>query len=216
MPTGSEKPHEEFVEESNSASEQKKNQGADEIAGCSFSIYPMDSNYIELIQSALKKTEMSKVWKKTDDVSTVIRGRIAHVFDVSRAVFAQAADTGEHVGFRATYSIGCFGDEAVDVPSVDDDKRMNEEMYADINPSVSVKFALYPLGRENYADVINKQIEAIKEEGINVSLKHYETRLEGEAGNVFKGLEKVFRNTGMNGAHTVMTVAMVAHNVEHR
>ncbi len=214
MPTGSEEPREEFAKKPNTESEPKRDKEKAEIAGCSFSVYPMDNDYVEIIKSALTSVNMSKVWSKTDDVSTVIRGRVSHVFDVSRAVFSQAADTGEHVTLRATYSIGCFGDDTVDVPSVSDDDRLNEAASADINRSVSVKFALYPLGDENYAEVINNQIEAIKDQGINTSLKHYETRLEGDTEKVFKGLEKVFRNSGRDGAHTVMTVAMVAHNVE--
>ncbi len=216
MPAHPEEPHEEFAEKPNTASEPKRDKDA-EIAGCSFSVYPIDSNYIEIINSALKKVNRSKVWSKTDDVSTVLRGRISHVFDVSRAVFVQAAEAGEHVTLRATYSIGCFGDEAGDVPSInDDDERLNEEVSADLNRPVSVKFALYPMGDENYAEVINNQIEAIKEQGINTSLKHYETRLEGDTEKVFNGLENVFRDTGNDSAHIVMTVAMVAHNIEDR
>ncbi len=216
MPAHPEEPHEEFAEKPNTASEAERDKDAAEIAGCSFSVYPMDSNYIEIINSALKKVNMSKVWSKTDDISTVIRGRISHVFDVSRAVFVQAAETGEHATLRATYSVGCFGDNAADVPSVHDDERLNADASADLNRPVSVKFALYPLGDENYAEVIDTQIEAIKEQGIQTSLKHYETRLEGDTEKVFNGLENVFRDTGKDGAHVVMTVAMVAHNIEDR
>lgn len=216
MPSGSEEPREEFTEKPNTASEPKENKEDIEIAGCSFSIYPMNANYIEIIREALDSVDMSKVWHQTDDVSTVIRGRISHVFDVSRAVFLQAAKTGEHVTLRAIYSIGGPGDDTDNVPAVKDDESLNSEIISDISRPVSVRFALYPMGDKNYSDVINNQIEAIKEQGIHASVGYYETRLEGDAEELFKGLEKVFRNTEMAGDNTVMTVAMVAHNIENR
>jgi uncharacterized protein YqgV (UPF0045/DUF77 family) len=89
---------------------------------------------------------------------------------------------------------------------------------ADFSRPVSVKFALYPLGGGgNYIEIIKNQIEAVKEQGISVTVEHYETRLEGDAEKIFKSLEKVFRNSEMSGSvHTVMTVTMVAHNIENR
>ncbi|HEX6983710.1 MAG TPA: YkoF family thiamine/hydroxymethylpyrimidine-binding protein [Balneolaceae bacterium] len=218
MPSGTEEPFEEFTEEPNTVSEPKKDIEKEdiEIAGCSFSIYPLNANYIEIIRSALDSVDLSKVWSKTDDVSTVIRGRISHVFSISKDVFLQAAQTGEHVTLRATYSIGCPGDDSGDVKMEENHEPVKTS--TDISRPVSVKFALYPLGgKGNYIEIIKNQIEAVKEQDISVTVEHYETRLEGDAEKIFNSLEKVFRNSEMSGSvHTVMTVTMVAHNIENR
>lgn len=208
-------PHEEFIDENTRMSDQTENE-EEEIAGCSFSIYPLSRDYINIIRTALDNVDMSNVWHKTDDVNTVIRGKISPVFDVSKATFLQAAQTGEHVTLRATYSIGDDPkDHTYDVKNRGDEHK---SLSSEISRPVSVKFALYPLGAEgNYTEIINNQIEAIKEQDIEVHPEHYETRLNGDASDIFQGLEKVFRNTAMSGSiHTVMTVTMVAHNIEDR
>lgn len=48
--------------------------GTSRIAGFRFSLYPMTDDFISVIKSALKKTDTSKVWTKTDHISTVLRG----------------------------------------------------------------------------------------------------------------------------------------------
>lgn len=50
--------------------------GTSRIAGFRFSLYPMTDDFISVIKSALKKTDTSKVWTKTDHISTVLRGSI--------------------------------------------------------------------------------------------------------------------------------------------
>jgi energy-coupling factor transport system substrate-specific component len=57
------------------------------IAGCDFAIYPMTDQFVDVISSALQEIDSSKVWMKTTDVGTCVRGRISHVFDVTKALF---------------------------------------------------------------------------------------------------------------------------------
>ena len=71
----------------------------------------MTDNFVDIILSSLKEVDTSKVWKKTDDVSTCIRGKLVHVFDVAKAIFL-TAKTGEHVAMSGTFSIGCPGDSS--------------------------------------------------------------------------------------------------------
>lgn len=61
--------------------------GTSRIAGFRFSLYPMTDDFISVIKSALKKTDTSKVWTKTDHISTVLRGSIDHVFDAAKAIY---------------------------------------------------------------------------------------------------------------------------------
>lgn len=186
------------------------------IAGCSFSIHPMSDNFIEVITGALEKVDTSKVWMETDDVTTTVRGKLPHVFDVTKAIFTHAAKTDEHVAFEGTYSLGCPGDSAGDVYMAEDDVTVNHIQVKDIKQSVAAKFSLYPLGGGNYMDVIWEQIEAMKEH-VDVSHAHYATRLDGESIKIFDGLEQVFNATVDGGSsHTVMTVSVSANSPSHK
>ena len=189
--------------------------GTSDIAGVSFSVYPMSDQFVDIILAALKEVDTSKVWLKTDDVTTTVRGKIGHVFDVSKAIFLHAATTGKHVGYQATYSLGCPGDSAGDVFLAEDDILMNVERTKSIKQHIAAKFSLYPLGGGNYMDIIYEQIEAMKEH-VEVSPSHYSTRLQGEAIAIFDGLEKVFQATVEGGSnHTVMTVSISANSPSH-
>lgn len=183
------------------------------IAGCSFSIYPMNDQFADLILSAIKTTNKSKVWIKTDKVSTIARGRISHIFDVSQAIFLEVAKTGIHTVYNATFSVGCPGDTAGHTFMAEDDIPMNEERISKAKQDVTAKFALYPMGGESYMDLIYEQIEAMKTYGIEVTPTHYETILEGSSQNVFKGLQNVFQATEEAGSsHTIMTVTISANS----
>ncbi|MFZ3579403.1 YkoF family thiamine/hydroxymethylpyrimidine-binding protein [Virgibacillus sp. DJP39] len=182
------------------------------IAGCSFSIHPMSDGFVEIITAALANVDTSKVWMDTDDVTTTVRGRLTHVFDVTKSIYIQAAKTGEHVAFEATYSLGCPGDSAGDVYMAEDDIPVNSPQVSDIKQPAAAKFSLYPLGGGNYMDVIMEQIEAMKKH-VDVSHAHYSTRLDGESVKIFDGLEQVFNATVDGGSsHTVMTVSISANS----
>ncbi|UOQ95265.1 Ykof family thiamine-binding protein [Halobacillus shinanisalinarum] len=183
------------------------------IAGSSFSIYPMTDRFVEIIKSSLKEVDTSRVWMKADDVTTTVRGQMIHVFDVTRAMFLQAAKTGEHVVFQSTYSIGCPGDSAGDVYMAEDNAPLNRSESKPVDQEVAAKFSLYPMGGGDYMDVIYSQIEEMKKQGVEVSEAHYSTRLDGDGNKVFEGLEQVFQQTEKQGSsHTVMTVTMSANS----
>ncbi|SDB83658.1 YKOF-related Family [Pelagirhabdus alkalitolerans] len=183
------------------------------IAGVNFSIHPKRDDFVEIITGALEKVDTSKVWIETDDVSTLVRGRIPHIFDVTKAIYLHAANTGAHVAFEATYSVGCPGDTSGEVYMAEDDIVLNKEKVDDISQQAATKFALYPLGGGDYMDQIYAQIEAMKDRGVEVSPTHYATRLDGEATKIFNGLEQVFIDMEESGSsHTVMTVSMSANS----
>lgn len=182
------------------------------IAGVSFSIHPMSDNFINIITEALNEVDTSKVWMKTDDVTTTVRGKLPHVFDVTKAIFIHAAKTGEHVAFQATYSLGCPGDSSGDAYMTEDEETLNSDHVKDIKQPVAAKFSLYPLGGGNYMDTIYEQIEAMKKH-VAVTPAHYSTRLNGESVAIFNGLEHVFQATvNASSSHTVMTVSISANS----
>lgn len=183
------------------------------LAGCSFSVYPMSDQFSELILSAIKKVDSSKVWMNTDKVSTIARGRIAHIFDVSQAIFLNVAKSGVHTVYSATFSVGCPGDTEGHSFMAKDDNPMNADVISEMDQEVSAKFALYPMGGGNYMDLIYEQIESMKKHGVDVNLTHYETMLSGSAVDVFTGLKNVFEATEEAGSeHTIMTVTISANS----
>ncbi|MBP2077021.1 YkoF family thiamine/hydroxymethylpyrimidine-binding protein [Oceanobacillus polygoni] len=186
-----------------------------DIAGASFSIHPMSDQFVEIIKGALEEADTTKVHMDTDDVTTTVRGKLIHVFDVTKAIFVHAAKTGKHVAFEATYSLGCPGDSKGEAYMAEDEIPLNAELVKDIKQPVAAKFSLYPLGGGNYMDVIYSQIEAMKQH-VTVSHAHYATRLDGEAIAIFGGLEQVFKATVEGGSsHTVMTVSISANSPSH-
>ena len=187
-----------------------------DIAGASFSIHPMSSGFIDIIMGALEEADTSKVHMDTDDVTTTVRGKLVHVFDVTKAIFLHAAKTGEHVAFQATYSLGCPGDSKGEAYMAEDDIPLNAKQVKEIKQPCAAKFSLYPLGGGDYMDAIYSQIEAMKKY-VEVSHAHYSTRLDGEALDIFHGLEQVFKATVEGGSsHTVMTVSISANSPSHK
>ena len=185
------------------------------IAGASFTIAPMSDDFIEIITGSLEKTDTSCVWKDTDDVTTTVRGKAVHVFDVTKAILIHAAKTGKHIAFQATYSLGCPGDSKGDAYMAKDDKARNETTQDDNSQYAAAKFSLYPLGGGEYMDVIYDQIEAMKEY-VTVTPAHYSTRLQGGIVDIFDGLENVFLKTVEGGSsHTVMTVVISVNSPSH-
>ncbi|MGM8215513.1 YkoF family thiamine/hydroxymethylpyrimidine-binding protein [Bacillaceae bacterium W0354] len=190
--------------------------GTSRIAGCHFTLYPMSDQFVDIILSALKEVDTSKVWKDTDDVSTCIRGKIVHIFDVTKAIFLHAAKTGEHVAMSGTFSIGCPGDSSGDAYMDETDIVMNEDKSKNISQQAGCKFALYPLGREDYMDQIYEQINLSKSRGVKVSHPHYATRLDGDVNDIFFALQQSFVNVQEDVSHVNMTFTISANSPSNK
>lgn len=186
------------------------------ITTASFSLHPMCDDFIPIIKGALGETDRSNVWMKTDDVTTTARGKRIHVFDVTRAICGHAASFNKHIAFQATYSFGCPGSKDTDLVLADDDAPMNHLPENLSNIYAAAKFSLYPLGNGAYMDVIGQQIEEMKQL-VTVSSAYTSTKLEGNLGDIFHGLEKCFQATIDAGSeHTVMTVTFSIHSPSHQ
>ncbi|WP_416148751.1 YkoF family thiamine/hydroxymethylpyrimidine-binding protein [Salipaludibacillus sp. HK11] len=188
--------------------------GTSRIVGCRFSIYPMTDNFVDVIKKALEEVDSSKVWQVTDDVSTCIRGRSEHVFDVVKAIFIHAAKTGVHVVFNGTFSIGCPGDSDGDTYMSEDDKRLNEAKSVIEKVTVATQFALYPMNNPDYMQVIADQVDVAKKHGTFTKGVHYASRLDGDANDVFNTLEEVFARASKtkDHSHVTMTAAISANS----
>lgn len=191
--------------------------GTSEITGARFSIYPMSDRFMEIILSSLKEVDTSKVWMSTDDVSTCVRGRSEHVFDVVKAIFLNASKDGDHVVLNATFSNGCPGDSAGDAFLAEDAALMNQALTQKTSQEVATQFALYPMGIPGYMDVIMEQIKTVQQQGVLNGGIHYASRLDGDANKVFTALESAFEGArNSDSSHIVMTVTMSANSPTRR
>jgi energy-coupling factor transport system substrate-specific component len=188
--------------------------GTSRIVGCRFSIYPMTDNFVDVILGALREVDTSKVWMETDDVTTCIRGRSEHVFDVAKAIFIHAAKTGVHVVFNGTFSVGCPGDSEGDSYMSENDERLNEEASSKEQVEVATQFALYPMNNPDYMQIIADQVAVAKDHGTFTKGIHYASRLDGDANDVFKTLEQAFVNASKTHerSHVTMTAAISANS----
>ncbi|WP_096440164.1 YkoF family thiamine/hydroxymethylpyrimidine-binding protein [Alteribacter populi] len=188
--------------------------GMSRIVGCRFSVYPMTDNFVTVIKGALEEVDTSKVWMKTDDVSTCVRGRSEHVFDVIKAIFVHAAKTGVHVVFNGTFSIGCPGDSEGDTYMSEDGVRLNEEAAQAEEVEAATQFALYPLNNPDYMQIIAEQVGVAQDIGTFTKGVHYASRLDGDANDVFRTLEEAFVNTSKTyeRSHVTMTAAISANS----
>ncbi|RPK12607.1 YkoF family thiamine/hydroxymethylpyrimidine-binding protein [Priestia endophytica] len=186
--------------------------GTSRIYGCRFSLYPMCDNFIEVIKTALREVDTSKVWIKTDNVSTCVRGRNEHVFDVVKAIYLHAAKTGVHVVLNGSFSVGCPGDSEGDVYLSEDDVLLNEEKSKDISIETAMQFALYPMGVPHYMDVIMDGVKTAKDQGVFVAGVHYATHLDGDAHTIFQTIKDAFLSAQKEASHVVMTVNLSANS----
>lgn len=187
--------------------------GVSKIIGFRFSLYPMAENFVEVIKGALEQTDTSNVWMHTDDVSTVIRGKQVHVFNVAKAICLHAAKTGEHIALSGTFSAGCPGDTAGDVYLDKGDEVANIDA---TKQYVSSQFALYPMNNPDYMDVIYREVDRAKERGLFNESMHYASGIHGDIHDVFAFYEESFTHArSEQHKHLVMTVSMSINSPSH-
>lgn len=160
--------------------------GANEITGCRFSMYPMSDHYIDIILGSIGKVNTSKVWKMTDKLSTVYRGKRIHVLDAVKACCIHSFRGEIHMAMEATISKGCPGDVEADVFLAEDEVLMNEPEIGQFHFPVTCKISLYPMGISNYMEYIANVVNRAIDMGIYVGSSHYVTILEGDVQDIFK------------------------------
>lgn len=188
--------------------------GTSSIVGFRFSLHPMSSNFINIIKGALKDIDTSHVWMQTDDVSTVIRGKQQHVFNVAKALTLHAAKTKEHIALSGTFSAGCPGDTAGNSYLDASDEPANKD---DSKQYVSSQFALYPMNNPDYMKVIYREVERAKEFGVWNDSMHYASGIHGDIHEVFSFYETSFSSgRSVNHPHLVMTISMSINSPSHK
>lgn len=178
------------------------------VSGCRFSLYPMADNFVEIILGALSKTDMSKVWKATDKLSTCVRGKRVHVFDSVKGLFVNAYRENVHMALEASFSKGCPGDTDADSFMEVDDIKLNESLIKEQKFNVISKISFYPMGENDYMEHIAHAVMKAKENGVFSKSSHYVSILEGDVHDVFKTLEDIFEYGETNLSHYILQVTI--------
>lgn len=141
-----------------------------------------------------------------------MRGSIDHVFDAAKAIYLYAANSEKHIVMNGTFSIGCPGDTQGDTYLSADGKRVNEDAVGSLNAEAPCQFALYPMNVPDYMGLIIEAVDIAKAEGTFVQGVHYASELDGDAHDVFRTLEAVFRMAEQQTNHVTMTVNVSANS----
>lgn len=178
------------------------------LTGCRFSLSPMTDRYVEIILEAIGKVHAGKVWQMTDKLSTVYRGKRAHVLDTWKACFVHAWREGVHMTMEATISKGCPGDTDADSYLAEDDELLNEPEIQDIHFPVSCKISLYPMGVEKYMEYIAKAVNLSIDMGVYEKSAHYVTILEGDVQDLFRYFKAATASLEQELKHYILEVTL--------
>ena len=178
------------------------------ITGCRFTLAPMCGDYVDVILGAVAKTDTSKVWKQTDKLSTVYRGKACHVEDAVKACFIHGFREGTHMTMEATYSKGCPGDTEADSMMECDDLLCNETAVAGVHFPVCCKISLYPMGRSDYMEHIAHIVNHAIDLGIYERSTHYCTILSCDVQELFSYITDVNKYCAQNIRHYIFEVTV--------
>lgn len=177
-----------------------------EITGCRFSLSPMTDQFVDIILDSIGKVDTSKVWKATDKLSTVYRGKRNHVLDAVKACFVRSWREGVHMTMEATISRGCPGDRDADYFLSEDDVLLNEPQIQDIHFPVDCKFALYPMGVENYMEYIAHVVNLAIDRNVYDKSSHYASFLKGDVQDLFRYFDEATEYCDKNIKHYIMEI----------
>ena len=179
------------------------------ITGCRFSLSVMSDDYVNIILNAIGRVDTQRIWRATDALSTVYRGRRAQVVDAVKSCFVHANDGRTHITMEATFSKGCPGDTDGDSCLAEDDAPVDTPTNrADKNFDVLSKISLYPLGVPMYMEHIAHAVNLAKNVGVFKGVSHYATELQGGVDNVFDCLNEIMDYAEKNLGHYVLQTTL--------
>lgn len=200
--------------------------------GAQVSLYPMTSDFVDVILSGLEalSPHRDKLRIETDDVSTLMVGAPEPLFDAIRDLFARAAKSPAHVTLHATISRGCPGEPDDEICrcealSVGQSLPLGErsalaaaavKQAPVLRVEIDVQFSLYVLGQDRHMDEIYGCIDFLKASGTFLRSKNFCTRLRGDAGAVFETVRQAFLRFGPAEGHVTIDLTASANSPSKR
>lgn len=189
------------------------------LIGCQFALYPMESDFVPIIYEAIAPLkDRADLRVESDDLSTYLAGPSQAVFDAVHEVYALACRAGGHVVLSATWSRGCPGEPGDPICTPDGGDIQHEPLpvrsFQSDGIIVAAQCALYPMGNSSYMAEIGREIKLFQQSAGNaavdleVSAKHFCTRLDGELSEIFHQLSTAFVRCGHTTRHVVLTATI--------
>lgn len=196
--------------------------------GAQVSLYPMTSDFVDVILTGLDALTPYKddLRIETDDMSTLMVGAPAPLFDAIRDLFSASARRPEHVTMHVTLSRGCPGEPDDPICRCDTLERAQDQSLAerqalaaqavkdapDMGVTIDVQFSLYVMGAGGHMDEIYGCIDFLKDSGTFHRSKNFCTRLRGDAGAVFETLRQAFLRFGPAEGHVTIDMTASANS----
>jgi len=196
------------------------------FSGAQFSLYPMTGDFVPVILRGIAALDAygEALRRETDDLSTLLVGPPDTIVQALRDAFVAAAGGGDHVVLQATLSRGCPGESddpictAPALPALAEGEDPAAAALARYSPgaergiAASAQVSLYPLGTDAQMARIGACIDFLKAAGLYDRPKNFCSKLKGDVGAVFAGLERAFIDFAPAQAHVVMTLTVSANS----
>lgn len=177
--------------------------------GARFSLYPMRSDFVDVILGALAEVPREGLTVETDDVSTFVQGPEDQMLGWIRDVTAAAARRGGHLVCNLLLSRGCPGEEVCELdPNAPPDPLHVRQPAPLTGIRCAAHFSLYPLGTPDYMDVIYREIGLAKDAGVYRKAEHFASRLEGDLTEVFGAVQDCWDRAETDTRHVVAHVTI--------
>lgn len=185
-------------------------QGAIDITGCRFSLYPMSDRFVEIILNSIQRLQLEHVWHQTDHLSSVFRGRPEHVIDCARAAFIYAAANHKnHLVGEFTFSRGCPGDcDADRYLSADPTPQNLAAIPLGDGMKTAAKISFYAFATDDYMMHIQKVVQLAETAGLHPQKAHYVTLIEGDASALFCYFAQLLAYAHQHLNHYVLQVTL--------
>ena len=180
--------------------------------GARISLYPMSDRYVPIILDAIKGLDQTGLEIETDDVSTFLGGDRDQVFAQLERIFAGAARTGEHVVMTVLLSHGCPGETYCEATGDVRAPRPTAGATTKSGVAVGCQWSLYPLGIDGYMDVIYREIDRTKKNGIFARGQHFVSALRGDLTDVLGAVRESFDAACADAGHVVAHATLSANS----
>ena len=162
------------------------------LIGCRFTLYPMGDAYAAIILDALEKTNTSKVWKKTDLMSTLYLGRQRHLLDCVSAVFRHIWKEDLHFGGEFTFSKMADGDWAFSEALLRADDVLGNAATASLGEFPAyAKASIYAGSREETVALTDYMEAHALGRGLQPKRVPLATMLKGSANSLFSFFDEM-------------------------
>tara|TARA_R110000737_G_scaffold222681_1_gene237897 strand:- start:615 stop:1226 length:612 start_codon:yes stop_codon:yes gene_type:complete len=200
--------------------------------GAQVSLYPMTSDFVNVITSGLAALPPYKdnLRIETDDMSTLMVGAPEPLFDAVRDLFTASARLPDHVTMHVTFSRGCPGEpddptcRCETLTQAQDQSLEERKVHAleavraapVLGVEIDIQFSLYVLGQDRHMDEIYGCIDFLKTSGTFLKSKNFCTRLRGDAGAVFETVRQAFLRFGPAAGHVTIDLSASANSPSRR